>query len=136
MHAPDTMDFYRDHPARKWVLSLPTVKLPPLAEHPDPPCPLTTPIKGPTPANHLEPPLDAPEPGYRDRRRGRDQRGWPRALEHHRCPGIRNLLYAGVHTNTHPPPALAIKQTVRWGLNVALARDLTDAMYNPMRPLT
>ncbi len=31
--------------------------------------------------------------------------------------------------------SFAIKQMVRWGINVALVRDLTDALYNPaMRP--
>jgi hypothetical protein len=27
--------------------------------------------------------------------------------------------------------SFGIKQMVRWGVNVALVRDLTDAMYNP-----
>jgi hypothetical protein len=31
--------------------------------------------------------------------------------------------------------SFAIKQMVRWGMDVALVRDLTDTMYNPaMRP--
>jgi hypothetical protein len=40
----------------------------------------------------------------------------------------------GVHTNMcvlNRP--FAIKQLVRWGVPVALVRDLTDAMYNPAR---
>ena len=28
----------------------------------------------------------------------------------------------------------AINQMVRWGMDVALIRDLTDAMYNPAMP--
>ena len=28
----------------------------------------------------------------------------------------------------------SIKQMVRWGVDIALVRDLTDAMYNPARP--
>jgi hypothetical protein len=28
----------------------------------------------------------------------------------------------------------SIKQLVRWGIDVALIRDLTDTMYNPARP--
>ena len=38
----------------------------------------------------------------------------------------------GVHTNMcvlHR--TFAIKQMVRWGVDMALIRDLTDAMYNP-----
>ena len=30
----------------------------------------------------------------------------------------------------------SIKQMVRWGVDIALVRDLTDAMYNPARPRT
>ena len=46
--------------------------------------------------------------------------------------GIEHLLIMGVHTNMcvlHR--TFAIKQMVRWGVEVALIRDLTDAMYNP-----
>ena len=40
----------------------------------------------------------------------------------------------GVHTNMCVlRRSFAIKQMVRWGVDVALVRDLTDAMYNPAR---
>ena len=46
--------------------------------------------------------------------------------------GIRNVGLMGVHTNMcvlgRP---FGIRQMVRLGFNVALARDLTDAMYDP-----
>lgn len=49
---------------------------------------------------------------------------------------IKLLLMMGVHTNMcvlHR--SFGIKQMVRWGVPVALVRDLTDTMYNPaMRP--
>ena len=41
----------------------------------------------------------------------------------------------GVHTNMcmlNRP--YGIKQMVRWGVSIALARDLTDAIYNPAMP--
>ena len=41
----------------------------------------------------------------------------------------------GVHTNMcvlHR--TFGIKQMVRWGVSIALIRDLTDCMYNPARP--
>lgn len=48
--------------------------------------------------------------------------------------GVRNVIVMGVHTNMcvlgRP---FAIRQMVRQGQNVALMRDLTDAMYNPAR---
>ena len=41
----------------------------------------------------------------------------------------------GVHTNICVlGRSFAIKQMVKWGLDVALVRDLTDALYNPARP--
>ena len=41
----------------------------------------------------------------------------------------------GVHTGTCIlNRTFSIKQMVRWGVEIALVRDLTDAMYNPARP--
>ena len=38
----------------------------------------------------------------------------------------------GVHTNRCIlNRSFGIKQMVKWGVNIALIRDLTDAMYNP-----
>jgi type 1 glutamine amidotransferase/nicotinamidase-related amidase len=49
--------------------------------------------------------------------------------------GIRNILYAGVHTNMCVlGRSFGIRQMTRWGFNCALLRDLTDTMYNPAYP--
>jgi nicotinamidase-related amidase len=49
--------------------------------------------------------------------------------------GIKNIVLMGVHTNMcvlgRP---FGIRQQVRLGKNVVLARDLTDAMYDPRQP--
>ena len=49
--------------------------------------------------------------------------------------GIQNVILVGVHTNMcvlgRP---FGIRQMVRLGKNVVLARDLTDAMYDPRQP--
>ncbi len=49
--------------------------------------------------------------------------------------GITNIVLMGVHTNMcvlgRP---FGIRQMVRLGKNVVLARDLTDAMYDPRQP--
>lgn len=49
--------------------------------------------------------------------------------------GIKNIVIMGVHTNMcvlgRP---FGIRQQVRLGMNVVLARDLTDAMYDPRQP--
>ena len=50
--------------------------------------------------------------------------------------GVEQVVIMGVHTNMcvlHR--SFGIKQMVRWGVSIVLARDLTDTMYNPeMRP--
>ena len=137
IHAPsDTMAFYRDHPARHWVLSLPRVEPPPLADHEDPPLP-----------------IDDSDQGS-DTGEGRPSRPWTRqhpaiGIEAEDAisddgqevynvlarKGLKNLIFMGVHANMcvlNRP--FAIKRMVRWGFDVVLARDLTDAMYNPLRP--
>jgi nicotinamidase-related amidase len=49
--------------------------------------------------------------------------------------GIENVILCGVHLNMcvlgRP---FGIRQMVKLGKNVALARDMTDTMYNPQRP--
>jgi type 1 glutamine amidotransferase/nicotinamidase-related amidase len=47
---------------------------------------------------------------------------------------VKRLLVCGVHTNMcilHR--SFAIKQMTRWGVDCALVRDCTDAMYNPKK---
>ena len=52
-----------------------------------------------------------------------------------RAYNIEQVLLAGVHTNMCIlNRSFGIKQMVRWGVPVALIRDLTDAMYNPAMP--
>ena len=49
--------------------------------------------------------------------------------------GIKNIVLMGVHTNycilARP---FGIRQMVKLGKNVVLARDLTDALYDPRQP--
>ena len=49
--------------------------------------------------------------------------------------GIENVIVMGVHTNMCIlNRTFSIKRMVRWGMQIALIRDLTDAMYNPAKP--
>jgi nicotinamidase-related amidase len=49
--------------------------------------------------------------------------------------GIRNVVVMGVHTNMCMlGRSFGIRQLVRLGFKLALARDLTDAMYDPRQP--
>ena len=141
VHAPsDTMDFYAGAPARQRAIDVPKVEPPDDLPHDDPPLP-----------------VDASDGGCDtdNNRAGVNAQVWTRqhdaieidqerdaisddgrelySLYHQR--GIKNILIMGVHTNMCIlGRSFAIKQMVRWGFNVALIRDLTDAMYNPAKP--
>jgi len=135
IHAPsDTMDFYADAPARQRALSVPVVEPPAPIEHANPPLPIDDADEG----------SDTGEP--------KAYRAWSRQhagleidpardyitdngaqtyniLQQH---SIEQVLIMGVHTNMCVlNRSFAIKQMVKWGVPVALVRDLTDTMYNP-----
>jgi nicotinamidase-related amidase len=138
VHAPsDVVSFYAGHPARANALGVPQLEPPELAPHDDPPLPIDD------------------SDGGSDAGETTTYRAWTRqhsAVEIRdedaisadgrevysllSARGIRRVLVCGVHTNMcvlNRP--FAIKRLVRWGFEVALIRDLTDAMYNPlMRP--
>ena len=49
--------------------------------------------------------------------------------------GIKNIVLMGVHTNyCILARSFGIRQMIRLGTNVVLARDLTDALYDPREP--
>ncbi len=137
VHAPsDVIDFYQDHPARRNTLAVPQLPLPLLAEHLDPPLPIDdkdggsdtgeTDSKAVWTRQHA-----AIEIWDGDSISANDQE----ILSLLNTRQITQLLYVGVHLNMcvlHRP--FGIKRLTRWGFTVALARDLTDTMYNPARP--
>jgi nicotinamidase-related amidase len=137
IHAPsDVVDFYQGHPARTWVLDLPQARPPKPLDHPDPPLPIDD-SDGGSDTGETESykawsrQHTAIEIGDGDAISADGQEVY-NILSHK---GIKNLIYAGVHTNMCVlRRSFAIKQMVRWGFNVALSRDLTDAMYNPLKP--
>src|SRR5262249_12269446 len=48
---------------------------------------------------------------------------------------IANVFIVGLHTNMHVlNRPFGIRQMVYLGMNVVLARDLTDSLYNPAMP--
>lgn len=138
IHAPsDTVDFYAGTQARECVLAAPAVSPPPDRELPDPPLPVdasdegadtgeTQPFRAWT---RQHPAIDI------DYSRDAISDDGVEVYRFMRCRGLDRLLIMGVHTNMcvlHR--SFGIKQMVRWGVPVALIRDLTDAMYNPARP--
>jgi len=138
VHAPsETMAFYEGTPARRRAREAPPVEPPAPTPHPDPPLPVDASdggcdTPGDTPRRtwtrqHPAIEIDHRRDAVTDR--GRELYNLLRAR------GIRQVLIMGVHTNMcvlHR--SFGIKQLVRWGVEVALVRDLTDTMYNPARP--
>lgn len=141
VHAPsNTLDFYKGHPARARILDLPEVPTPPDLPHPDPPMPVDASDNGRDSLPHPEPAQHQPwtrqHAGiFIDPVRDVISDEGPRIFSYLAAENITQVIIAGVHTNMCVlNRSFAIKQMVRWGVNIALARDLTDCMYNPARP--
>ncbi len=138
IHAPsDTIDVYRDSPARARVLSAPPVPLPAAAERDDPPLPIDDsdggsdtgekPWRKAWTRQHAAIEIDE----SRDAISADGQEIW----SFMQLRGVEHLLLMGVHTNMcilHR--SFAIKEMVRRRVDIMLVRDLTDSMYNPAMP--
>jgi nicotinamidase-related amidase len=145
IHSPsDTMDFYRDHPARRRVSEMPVVAPPsPIAA-----CPLDRAREGSLPIDDSDGGCDCQPPC-----KNVNQKAWTRQhpaiairdtdlitdsgqevynyLVHE---GIKNVIYLGVHTNMCVlGRSFGIRQMTRLAFNTVLVRDLTDTMYNPRK---
>ncbi len=134
IHAPsDTMDFYADAPARKRAQEMPPVEPPPDLEHDDPPSPVDTSQGACDTEDTGDQPWTRQHPGIEiDQGRDLITDVGREVYSYLQQNGIELLIIMGVHTNMcvlHR--SFAIKQMVRWGVRVALVRDLTDTMYNP-----
>jgi nicotinamidase-related amidase len=138
IHAPsETMSFYADTPARHRMRAAPYIAPPTEGERVAPPLPIDDSDGGSDtgeteihkkvwtrqhPGLEIDPAVD----GISDN--GQEIYNY---LHLH---GIRQVLIMGVHTNMCIlNRSFGIKQLVKWGVNVALVRDLTDTMYNPAR---
>ncbi len=139
IHAPsDTMQYYRDAPQRLSILAMAPVQPPaPLALE-DPPLPIDDSDGGcdtphnPLPVNYRNWTREnatiqiAPADLISDN--GRE------VYTALRSRGIQTLFVAGVHANMCIlNRTFAIRQMTKWGKRCILIRDLTDAMYNPVR---
>jgi nicotinamidase-related amidase len=131
------MAFYADHPARQRILAFPAITPPPDREHPTPPLPVDASDQGSDTGEtqtykawsrqHPAVVIDA------DRDLISDKGAEIYSVLH--ANAIEQVLIMGVHTNMCVlNRSFAIKQMVRWGVNIALVRDLTDTMYNPAMP--
>ncbi len=135
IHAPsDTMGFYTASPARARAQQAPASPVPAEMEHVDPPLPVDASDDGSDTIGDESARVwsrQHPAIAIDDERDIVTDRG-PEVYSYMRYRGIEHLLIMGVHTNMcvlHR--SFAIKQMVRWGVDIALLRDLTDTMYNP-----
>ena len=138
IHAPsDTLNFYKASPARERMLALPAIEPPSELAHVNPPLPIDDSDEGSDSGEtetyrawnrqHAAIHIDESRDGLSD-----DGREIYSFLQHHK---IEQLLIMGVHTNMCVlNRSFGIKQIVRWGVDIALVRDLTDTMYNPAMP--
>jgi nicotinamidase-related amidase len=142
IHAPSgTMDVYAGAPQRIRLREVPKVAPPvPILKN----CPLDREREAALPIDDVTQPCDDEVVGPAVRRYNRQNELLEMAPEdgisdngeevysYFRQKDIRNVVLMGVHTNMcvlgRP---FGIRQQVRLGMNVALARDLTDAMYDP-----
>ncbi len=139
IHAPsDTMDFYAIAPARQRILAAPYVEPPAALDHIDPPLPIDDSDGGSDTGEIPWHKAWTRQHAAIEIDQGRDgiSCDGQEIYNYLRQQGITFVLIMGVHTNMCIlKRSFAIKQMVRWGMPVALVRDLTDALYNPaMRP--
>ena len=146
VHAPsDTMEFYRDHPARKRALAVTMVTPPaPIANW----CSLEEAREGTLP-------IDDSDGGCDCQPQCKQGSPWTRqhpaikiadsdfisddgkqVYSYFASQGIGSVLYVGVHTNMCVlGRSFGIRQMTKLSLKPILVRDLTDTMYNPrMKP--
>jgi nicotinamidase-related amidase len=138
IHAPsDTMRHYAETPARRRMRAAPHMSPPPEGDRPAPPLPIDDSDHGSDTGEsetaavwtrqHPAIDIDHARDGISDN--GQEIYNFLQQT------GIRQVLLMGVHTNMCIlNRSFGIKQMVKWGINIALVRDLTDAMYNPARP--
>jgi nicotinamidase-related amidase len=146
IHAPsDTLDFYRDHPARRRAQTAAQAKPPvPIEKW----CSLDEKREGQLPIDDsdngcdCQPQCPTGSPWTRQHAAIRiddadvisdnGQEVYNYLTEH----GVKNIIYVGVHTNMCVlGRSFGIRQMSKLGFNTVLVRDLTDTMYNPrMRP--
>ena len=138
MHAPsETLAFYEQSPARQRVVNLKAVKPPRNRKLPDPRLPVDDSDGGSDTGEkpwfrawtrqHPVIEIDEELDGISDN--GQEIYSFLRAYN------IEQVLLAGVHANMCIlNRSFGIKQMARWGIPIALIRDLTDSMYNPAMP--
>ncbi len=143
IHAPsDTIDFYKDSPARRRILAAPAAT---------PPVAIGRWYRIDK-AFEGDLPIDDSDGGCDDEPQCKNYKAWSREHPAIRVDeerdvvsddgseiynylvqqGIKNVVFVGVHTNMCVlGRSFGIRQLTREGFQTVLVRDLTDTMYNP-----
>lgn len=140
IHSPsDVLGYYAETPQRRRMLAVPATTPPVPLDLPNPPLPIDDSdggcdsgeprrTHGPWPWTRQHPAIEVAEPDVVSIRGDEVY-----SLLSHL--GIGTMVIMGVHTNMcvlHR--TFGIKAMTRLGIRCILARDLTDALYNPERP--
>jgi nicotinamidase-related amidase len=134
VHSPsETMDFYKDYPQRRLMLSISRATPPAGLGLTSPALPIDDSDQGcqtPGDTEHKAWTREIPTLPIEPNDVISDNGEEIYALLQQR--GIKNLLIMGVHANMCIlNRTFAIKQMTNWGVSCVLVRDLTDSMYNP-----
>ena len=137
VHAPsETLEFYREHPARRFAQDIPRVEPPDAPPLPEPPLPIDDSDGGSdTGEASWHPAWTRQHAAIRidDGDAISDDGAEVYSVLH--AGGRRNVLVLGVHTNMCVlRRSFGIRNLLRWRFETMLVRDLTDAMYNPAMP--
>jgi nicotinamidase-related amidase len=138
IHSPsETMEFHAGTRGRQRMLEMPRVAPPEPLQHADPPLPIDDSDHGSdTGETSWHRAWSKQHPAIQIAEEDAISDSGEEIYSFLRHRGLTQLVIMGVHTNMcvlHR--SFGIKQMVRWGVEIALARDLTDTMYNPaMRP--
>ncbi|GAA5018493.1 isochorismatase family protein [Actinopolymorpha pittospori] len=137
VHAPsETLDFYRDHPARRRLADVPPLQPPSTPALPEPSLPIDDSDGGSdTGEESWYPAWSRQHEAIRIDDRDAISDDGTEVYSLLRAEERRTVLILGVHTNMCVlRRSFGIRNLVRWGLDTILVRDLTDAMYNPAMP--
>ena len=133
IHAPsETMEFYKDSPQRKSMLTIPKIEPPTALSLFDPPLPIDDKRGGCDTQDQFYKAWSRQHPGIRIDAADVVSDNGAEIYSFLRQRDIRTLLVMGVHTNMCIlNRTFAIKRMTALGIRCILVRDLTDAMYNP-----
>jgi nicotinamidase-related amidase len=141
IHSPsDVIARYEGSPARRRIVDCPKVKPPKDIKREDQPLPFSresTCTDTPTIDTWKGPgyPWTREHPGIEIKDEDVISANGPEVYSFMKHKRIKHLLIMGVHTNCcilHR--TFGIKQMVKWGVDIALVRDLTDSIYGPAKP--